>query len=116
MWPDWAAITLLQDDREGQELRVELALAELGKHRQRQAQAAAAADAAAGIDAFEMTLKRLGGSEGGAEQDREGECHAWHIVVCCGALRNVVAAESRVEILRFLCSMGMQPLLWLMQR
>jgi hypothetical protein len=23
-----------------------------------------------------MTLKRLGGSEGGGEQDREGECHA----------------------------------------
>ncbi|WIA32870.1 hypothetical protein OEZ86_006044 [Tetradesmus obliquus] len=61
----------MQDDREGQELRVELALAELGKHRQHQAQAAAAADAAAGIDAFEMTLKRLGGSEGTAEQDRE---------------------------------------------
>jgi hypothetical protein len=69
---------LLQDDREGQELRVEMALAELSRHKQQQAQAAAAADAAAGIDAFEMTLKRLGGSEGGAEQDQDGE----HFISC----------------------------------
>lgn len=62
-----------QDDREGQELRVEVALAERSRHKQQQAQAAAAADAAAGIDAFEMTLKRLGGSDGIVEQDREGE-------------------------------------------
>jgi hypothetical protein len=57
-----------------------MAMAELSKHRQQQAQAAAAADAAEGIDAFEMTLKRLGGSEGGIEQDREGERCAWHTI------------------------------------
>lgn len=52
---------------ECQELRVEIALAELSSHKQQEAQAAAAADAAAGIDAFEMTLKRLGGEDGSAD-------------------------------------------------
>jgi hypothetical protein len=51
---------LLQDDVEREELRVELALAELSTHKRQDQRQAAAADAASGIDAFEMTLKRLG--------------------------------------------------------
>jgi len=53
-----------QDDCERQELRVEMALAELSCHRHQDQRKAAAADAAAGIDAFEMTLKRLGATGG----------------------------------------------------
>lgn len=49
-----------QDDAERQELRVEMALAALSAHRQQNQRTTAAADAVAGIDAFEMTLKRLG--------------------------------------------------------
>jgi hypothetical protein len=56
--------SFLQDDVERQELRVEMALAELSSHRQQDQRRAAAVDAAAGIDAFEMTLKRLGASAG----------------------------------------------------
>lgn len=58
----------LQDDLERQELRTEMAMSELGRHKQQKQGAAAAADAATGIDAFEMTLKRLG-----AEGNNEGE-------------------------------------------
>lgn len=43
---------------------MEMALAELSSHRQQDQRRAAAVDAAAGIDAFEMTLKRLGASAG----------------------------------------------------
>ena len=50
----------VQDDVERQELRVEAALAELSGHRHHDQRRAAAADATSGIDAFEMTLKRLG--------------------------------------------------------
>lgn len=57
---------LVQDDVERQELRVEQALAELGTHKQQEHRRAAAADAAAGIDAFEMTLKRLGATGAGS--------------------------------------------------
>jgi hypothetical protein len=39
---------------------VEVALTELSKARQQDQRTCAAVDAAAGIDAFEMTLKRLG--------------------------------------------------------
>lgn len=58
----------MQDNMERQELGVEMALSELRRHKQQLKGAAAAADAAAGIDAFEMTLKRLG-AEGGAESE-----------------------------------------------
>lgn len=53
-----------QDDVERQELRVEIALAELSSHKQQDQRRAAAVDAASGIDAFEMTLKRLGATAG----------------------------------------------------
>lgn len=44
---------------------MELAMQHLTKQRQQDQKIAAAADAASGIDAFEMTLKRLGGGSGG---------------------------------------------------
>lgn len=46
-----------------------MALSELGNYKQQTRVAAAAADAAAGIDAFEMTLKRLGAE--GCSEGRE---------------------------------------------
>jgi hypothetical protein len=46
---------------------VEAALAEGARLRRRAGRAAEAADAAAGIDAFELTLKRIGGGEDGEE-------------------------------------------------
>lgn len=61
---------MLQDDVERQELRVEMALAEIGAHRQQDQRRSAAADAAAGIDAFEMTLKRLGTAGGSGTAGR----------------------------------------------
>jgi hypothetical protein len=63
-----------QDDLERQELRVELALSELSRQRKADRRGAAAAEAAAGIDAFEMTLKRLGGgAAGGGASAAPGE-------------------------------------------
>ncbi|KAF8067189.1 SPEF2 [Scenedesmus sp. PABB004] len=62
------------DDAERQELRVELALGELSRHRAAAASAADAADAAAGIEAFEMALRRLGAApEAGSAQDGAGD-------------------------------------------
>jgi hypothetical protein len=58
----------LQDDVERQELRVEMALAELSSHKHQDQRRAAAADASAGIDAFEMTLKRLGATGGSSAE------------------------------------------------
>eukprot|EP00879_Flechtneria_rotunda_P030182 GHRR01032781.1.p1 GENE.GHRR01032781.1~~GHRR01032781.1.p1 ORF type:complete len:295 (+),score=115.10 GHRR01032781.1:141-1025(+) len=63
-----AALLKHQDDREKQELRVEMALSKLGRYRQQEQRAAAAVDASSGIDAFEMTLKRLG--TGGATDSK----------------------------------------------
>lgn len=62
---------VLQDVVERQELRVEMALAEIGAHRQQDQRRTAAADAAAGIDAFEMTLKRLGAAGGSGTAGRQ---------------------------------------------
>jgi hypothetical protein len=56
---------------ERQELKVEMALSELSRHKQLEQQAAAATDAATGIDSFEMTLKRLGAGSRSA-QNRDG--------------------------------------------
>jgi hypothetical protein len=54
----------LQNDIEREELRVERALQEATRMRKADQVRSAAAEAAAGIDAFEMTLKRICGDEG----------------------------------------------------
>jgi hypothetical protein len=69
-------LVLLQDDVERQELRVEMALAEIGAHRQQDQRRSAAADAAAGIDAFEMTLKRLGTAGGSGAAGRRAATYS----------------------------------------
>jgi hypothetical protein len=65
----------LQDDVERQELRVETALAELSSRKHQDQHTTAAADASAGIDAFEMTLKRLGATRGSGAEGAHSTFH-----------------------------------------